>query len=205
LLALVGFGEITAQTEWELEKDTEGIKAYTRSRPGIKFKEYKVEMTIDATHAEILALFQDYDKYPDIFPGTEGVKVLHQKEDHYVTYIKFDIPFPARDRDALFDNKLTYNASQKLLHIDVSCLTDEYETNPKLIQITFCDGMWEFKDIGNGKVKIRHQLIVDPGGSAPAWIVNSKTVDDPIKTCKALRELVNDPKYSGQSFTLLQN
>ena len=83
--------------------------------------------------------------------------------------------------------------------------TDEYESNPKLIQIRFCEGGWRFKDLGNGKIKVIHNLIVDPAGSAPAWIVNSKTVDDPIKTYKSLREMIKNEKYQGQSFSLLQN
>jgi len=202
---MLSLSSIDAQTPWELQKDEDGIEAYTRSRPGIKFKEYKVEMTMDATHSQILALFKDYERYPDLFPGTSDAKALLQEDDHYITYIKFNIPFPARDRDALFDNKMKYIAAEKLLQIDVDCLTDEYETNDDLIQIRFCEGVWKFQDIGGGKMKVVHQLIVDPAGFAPAFIINSKTVDDPIKTCKALRKLVNEPQYSGQSFTLLEN
>lgn len=207
ILLLFSFqiGEVAGQTPWELEKDTDGILAYTRHRDGIKFKEYKVEMTIDATHDQILSVFKDYDRYPDLFPGTSDVAVMMEEEKHYVTYIKFNLPFPVRDRDALFDNSLSYDAEKDLLRVDVHCLTDEFETNPKLIQITFCDGSWEFTELGNGKMKVVHQLIVDPAGSAPAFIVNSKAVDDPIKTYKALRKLVNESKYKGHTFPLLEN
>jgi len=193
-----------SQTEWELEKEEDGISAYTRKRDGIKFKEYKVEMIIEATHEQILAVFQDFDRYPEIFPGTSDVKLLLDTEDRYVTYVKFNIPFPVRDRDALFDNRITYDASKDLLRVDVQCLTDEFETDDSLIQITFCDGYWEFQELGDGKMRAVNQLIVDPGGFAPAFIVNSKTIDDPIETCQSLRKIVNEQKYSGHSFTLLE-
>ena len=196
---------INAQTEWELKRVDEGITAYTRKRPGIKFKEYKVEMELEATLSQVMAIFKDFDVYTDLFPGTEEVKVLENSPLHHVTYTKFDIPFPARDRDAIFDNHISYIEEEKALVIDVKCLTDEYETNPKLIQIEFCEGGWRFEDIGNGKLMVVHNLIVDPAGRAPAWIVNSKTVDDPIKTYKSLRQMIKNEKYSGQSFTLLEN
>lgn len=204
-LSLTILGQTIAQTEWELEKEEDGITAYTRKRDGIKFKEYRVEMEMEATLSQVLAIFKDFDVYTDLFPGTEDVKVLLDEPKHHVTYIKFDIPFPARDRDAIFDNYLSYVPQMKTLFVDVKCLTDEYPTNPSLIQIKFCEGGWRFKDLGNGKLKVIHNLIVDPAGSAPAWIVNSKTVDDPIKTYKSLREMIKNEKYRGQSFTLLEN
>ena len=205
LLTLIYLIPCDAQTDWELKKDKDGILAYTRSREGIKFKEYKVEMEIEATLNQVMAIFKDFDVYTDLFPGTENVKVLHDEPNHHVTYIKFNIPFPARDRDAIFDNRISYVPQMKTLFIDVKCLTEEYETNPKLIQIEFCEGGWRFEDLGNGKLKVVHNLIVDPAGKAPAWIVNSKTVDDPIKTYKSLRKMIKAEKYRGQSFSLLTN
>ena len=194
-----------SQTEWELKRVEDGITAYTRKREGIKFKEYKVVMELEASLDQILAIFKDFSVYTDLFPGTENIKVLHDEPEHHITYIKFNIPFPARDRDALFDNYLSFDQKEKELKIDVTCLTDEFETNPKLIQITFCDGKWKFKELDNGNLALEHTMIVDPAGKAPAWIVNAKTVDDPIKTLKSLRSRISDNKYRGHSFTLLGN
>ena len=204
-LLLFFMGCLTGQTEWELKKEEEGITAYTRKREGIKFNEYKVSMTLNADLNQVLSLFKDFEVYPELFPGTEGIKVFLDKPDHHVTYIKFNIPFPARDRDAIFDNRISYNKATKKLKVDVKCLTDEYETDESLIQIKFCEGFWEFTDLGNGSLLVEHQLIVDPAGFAPAWIVNSKTVDDPIKTLKSLKLMIKDKKYLGHSFSLLSN
>jgi len=210
LIALLGLlflisMESTAQSEWQLKKEKDGIEAYTRSREGIKFKEYKVETEINATLDQVLAIFKDFEVHTDLFPGTEDIKVLLDEPGRYITYIKFNIPFPARDRDAVFDNYLSYQAETKTLTIDVDCLTDEYETNPKLVQIKFCEGAWHFTDLGEGRLKVVNRMIVDPGGAAPAFIVNSKTVDDPIKTLKSLRVMIDDDKYRGHSFSLLGN
>lgn len=192
-----------AQTAWELEKSEDGIMAYTRSRPGIKFKEYKVEMEMEGTLSQALALFKDFPVHHELFPGTTGIKAMMDDGDHYVTYVKFDLPFPARDRDGLFNNKLSFDQKTKTLTTSVTCLDDEYETDPDLIQIKFCEGSWTFEDIGNGHLKVTNQLIVDPAGFAPAFIVNSKTVDDPIKTFKSLRVMIDNDKYRGHSFSLL--
>jgi len=204
-ILIVGSSDLlVAQTDWKFEREDEGIMAYTRKREGIKFNEYRVEMIIKATFSQVVAVMKDFESYPDIFPGTEDVKVLRQEEDRHVTYLKFDLPFPAKDRDAVFDNRMTYDQKSDALTIDVRCLTDEYPTNENLIQMSFCEGGWKFNDIGDGKLKIVHNLIVDPGGFAPAWIVNKKSVDDPIKTFKSFRKMVTLPKYRGRSFSLLE-
>lgn len=192
-------------TEWELKKEKDGIKAHTRKRPGIKFNEYLVEATIEADFNQLMAIFKDFDSYTSIFPGTEDTKVYLDEGNEYVTYIKFDIPFPARDRDAVFMNELSFDKDNRILSIAVQCDPDQYETNKKLIRITFCEGGWEFKDIGNGQIAIRHNLIVDPAGMAPAFIVNSKTVDDPIKTIQSIREKIGNDKYKGHDFELLRD
>ena len=205
LLLLLTFSlcTINAQTEWELKKEEEGISAYTRSREGIKFKEYKVEMELEAGLNQALALLRDYEVYPDLFPGTRDHKVISDDFTHYVTYTRFKIPFPARDRDGVFDNTLSFNRDSKTLTINVHCLDDEENVNGKLVQIKYCEGLWEITDIGDGRLHVMNQMIVDPGGMAPAWIVNSKTVDDPIKTFKAFKQLIEDQKYQKSSFSLL--
>lgn len=202
--SLILFADQTfAQSDWELKKEEDGIKAYTRSREGIKFNEYRVETEITASLSEAMAIFKDFDVHTDLFPGTEDIEVYLDEPDRYVTYIKFDIPFPARDRDAIFNNNLSYDPLSKTLRIDIRCLTDEYKTNPDLIQMTFCEGFWEFKDLGNGQIEVANQMIVDPAGYAPAFIVNSKTIDDPVKTLKSLRRMIKNDKYKGHSFSLL--
>jgi len=191
------------QGPWELKKEEAGIKAYTRDVEGIKFDEYLVETTLDATLSEVMAIFKDFEVYPDLFPGTEGIKVFLDEPDHHITYIKFDIPFPARDRDAVFDNYISYDKSEDALKVAVQCIPEKYETNSKLVRITFCEGGWEFKKIGERKLDVKHNLSVNPGGAAPAFIVNAKTVNDPIKTLKALKAMIQDEKYKGHEFALL--
>jgi len=197
--------EISGQTDWEFRKEEEGIKAYTRTREGIKFNEYLVTMTLEASINEVLSLFKDFDAYAGIFPKTSDHKVYLDEPDRHITYTRLNIPFPARDRDIVFDNVLKYDSAQKKLSIEIQCIPEKYETNSSLIRITVCDGGWEFQDIGNGKVEVRHHMIVDPAGFAPAFIVNAKTIEDPIKTLKSMREHLASHPYKKQDFALLQS
>ena len=205
LLFLVSFitSDLWGQTEWEFRKEKDGIKAYTRTREGIKFNESLVTMTLEASVSEMLSLFKDFNSYASIFPGTEDHKVFLDEPSRHITYTKLDIPFPARDRDIVFDNILSYDSKLKKLSIEIQCIPEKYETNSSLIRITVCDGGWEIEDIGNGQIEVKHHMIFDPGGLAPAFIVNAKTIDDPIKTFKSIRKHLSTHPYPERDFELL--
>ncbi len=182
--------------EWELKKDEQGIKAFTRDYPSLKFNEYLVTTTINAELKSVIAAFTDFSKYDLIYPETKNFKVLKEADNVLISYLRIKTPFPAKDRDGIFKNVFTFDKANNKIHVDVSCITDEYETEKGLVRIPFCKGSWDFVEVSPGKVDVRHQFITDPGGFAPAFIVNAKTVNNPFMTLQVLRELSVQKEYN---------
>jgi hypothetical protein len=54
---------------------------------------------------------------------------------------------------------------------------------------------WTITPLKDGSLSLEYQLLVDPGGSVPAWLVNLAVVDGPFETMSALREKVKEKKY----------
>jgi len=42
--------------------------------------------------------------------------------------------------------------------------------------------MWIFENLDTKKTKVTYQMHAEPGGSLPAWLINSSVVDPPYKT-----------------------
>jgi hypothetical protein len=205
LLLMTSFCLSAQETDWTFRNEENGIKAYTRKHDWSKFDEYRVEMTLKSEISNVLALFKDFDVYPELFPGTATV-INHENEvDHYVNYIVVKTPFPAKNRDGVYINQLAYDAAKKNLHIDVSCTNDYYEKSSKNIQIENCKGFWDIKDIGNGQLNIVQQFVMDPGGVVPAFIINMQTVKNPMMTFEAIKKMANLPKYQNRKFEILNN
>ena len=61
---------------------------------------------------------------------------------------------------------------------------------------------WEVRESGNGKIKITNQFAADPGGKIPAFIINLKTVQNPIKSILAIEKLIKLPKYQGRTLSI---
>jgi hypothetical protein len=191
--------------EWKFRKEVNGIKAYTQKHDWTKFDEYRVETILETNISNILAVFKDFDVYPSVFKGCTQVITHLDEPDRYINYILSNAPFPAKDRDGVYQNVMTYDANKKRLHIDVSCINDYYEKSNKFIQIENCKGFWDITQIAPGQVEVIHQFVLDPGGIVPAWIINMQTVKAPLHALTSIKELVNLPKYQNKKFAILNN
>jgi hypothetical protein len=204
LLAVLLFGSnLFGQEEWTLRKNEGWIKAYTKKNDWTKFDTYRIEAQMEGEISALLAVFKDFDIYPELFDGIDEVATYVDEPNKYVNYITVNTPFPVKDRDGIYLNDMTYDEEKKLLSIDVSCVNEDYKPSKKYIQIAQCQGFWKITQLPNGYIDVAHQFVLDPGGFVPAFIINLQTVKNPIKTFKLLRELIVLPKYQNKQFEIL--
>ena len=201
--ALISASTLAGQDDWRLRKDVDGIKAYTREIDWTKFDEYRIESRMKGDISALLAVFKDFDVYAELFDGISDVTTHIDEPDKYLNYITVKAPFPAKNRDGVYLNELSYDEEKKLLHIQVSCVNDFYEPSKKYIQIEHCSGFWNITQLSDGNIDIVHQFVLDPGGFVPSFIINLQTTKNPIKSFKLLKELILLPKYQNQEFEIL--
>ena len=56
-----------------------------------------------------------------------------------------------------------------------------------VVRIQQLEGFWEITDLKNGYIRLVQQCLADPGGSLPAWLVNSSVVDSPFFSMNAIK------------------
>jgi len=193
--------------DWDLKKEVEGIKAYHQEVNSTKFKRYKIETEIKGTLESLVAILQDIDIYTDIFSDLRDAELIKSKDqNHLELLLRTKTPFPVKDRFSYSQTLYSYDTARKSVIIDIECLDnsvlDSY--GDKGILITDCNGSWKLTDLGNGKIYVEHEFYADPGGIVPAWIVNKRTIDSPIKTIKAIRKLVKKSKYQNLTFDFIK-
>ncbi len=201
---LLVIGSARAQGVWEHRKSSDDIHAYTRQVESSKFDEFKVIAEFEGTIPAVLAVLKDFEIYPILFDGTKKV-VNHVDESHlFINHVFIDTPFPAKDRDAVYKNELTYHPDKRMLKIEVECIDEYYVPRKKYIQMSSCQGQWLIEQINVNTIRLTHQFLMDPGGNVPAFIVNMQTVKNPIKTVKAIKSLVNNEKYRLAEYAILK-
>ncbi|TNF42990.1 MAG: hypothetical protein EP310_05230, partial [Bacteroidetes bacterium] len=179
-------------SDWNLKKDKDGIKIYTRSVEGSSFEEYKAITTIEkSTMNKVLMVILDVKNYESLFPDCMNPKVLKQEGEYdCIVYTQTKGPFPVKDRDSVFEQKTHINNNGKYAKISLMVIPGYFAEDKNFVRIRKGSGYWELTAEDNENVKVIYQFHGEPGGEIPAWLVNSFVVGHPFETLKNLKNRV---------------
>lgn len=170
---------------WELEKNEQGVKVYTRYVDYSSFKEFKVEIDINTTAKEVADLLNDGEGIIEWVYGCGASDVVKQVSDtEYYLYAIFDAPFPITDRDIVYHLQTEPIANGYV--VKQTGVADFVENKKGKIRAEKAYGEWTITQNGNmTKVSYRHHI--EPGGYLPAWLANLKVVEAPFNTMINMR------------------
>lgn len=175
-------------TDWKLEKNSNGVKIYTRITTKSDVKEFKVLTTLNATRQKISKVIMNVSDYVNWYPDimeSSLLKTISAKER--IVYYKLDAPWPADDRDAVLKFKMTEHSNSTT--ITLSSMSNYKSKTDGVVRISEIEGSWQLTTEGQ-KTKLTYRLIANPSGNLPAWIINMMIVDNPYETMLALKKKV---------------
>jgi len=196
-IAILAFITMMACTElfaqnWDLAKNKNGVKVYTRKVDGYKLKEYKGEAIIKVSANKVLGLLTNVNAYTKWMPDCTQSKLLRKvSETELYQYTVTDAPWPVTDRDniALMTIK---RQSSGAIRLDLEGKPDYMDKNDKYVRVPQLTASWELIPQGDGSTKVVYQGLASPGGSIPDWLANSFVVDTPFNTLVNMREYLTD-------------
>lgn len=200
-ISILYFGNATGQSTWELQREESGIKVWTKDYPQSDFKTFRAEATIAATLQNVVAVFLDIENMGAWYDRVERVHLVEKISSMEGIYkIDFELPWPVADRISAVRATLYHDVAKNTVTVHT-----EYEpdviTDSNVLLVTHMHSDWVLTPVDGG-VHIYHEGFMDPGGSLPTWIANSGVKDGPIKTLKALKEIL--PQYSGVKVGFLE-
>jgi hypothetical protein len=196
-LMIAGSQLIIAQEgSWTLKKNESGIAIYTRTSENSAFKELKSVVKLKTSLASIIALLYDWDSYPQWVYRCGKSSTLKQisvtEVVHYQTVVA---PWPVDSRDFIVVVRLKQDPATKIVSITSTCKPDYIPKVPGFVRITEFKASWTLIPQTDGSVEVIYQLLVDPGGYVPAWLVNLAVVDGPFETTLNMKNRVMLDKY----------
>jgi hypothetical protein len=187
ILTLLVTFQIDAQENWELRKEKNGIKVYTKTTEGSKLKASKVEMIVKTTIPKILSVLSDISQYTEWNPNTIESKLLKKNSDndfYYRNVIKS--PFVS-NRDLIVHTKIIKKSNDYYL-VSMKGAPDFIPEVDGLIRMIKYTGDYYIKKQKNGTIHIVLEYAADPAGKIPDFLVNSASVDVPYEIFTNLRE-----------------
>ncbi|MGZ3752942.1 MAG: START domain-containing protein [Mucilaginibacter sp.] len=206
LFALVITTTVSAQTEWKLSTDKEGIKIYTSLVPGSKVKAIKVECTMDATASQLVAMVMDVKNSPDWVYRTKSAVLIKQvspSELYY--YSEVNLPWPAANRDFVAHLIVNQDPDTKIVTIEAPVVTGLVPVKKGIVRIDHSNGKWTITPTGNDHVKVEYSIHVDPGGDLPSWLVNMFATEGPMQIFRNLKLELQKPSYKNIYVAFVEN
>lgn len=196
LLALLLCNNAKAQTVWKFQGEKEGIKTFKADVPNSKIKALKLETTFQAPLNQLVAVLMDINSSPQWAYKTKSATVLKQVSPTEVYYYtELSMPWPVANRDFVGHLTVTQNPHTKVVTIDGPVVPDYVPRKKDLVRIEKSVGKWVLTPLNDRETRVEYSLQVDPGGGAPAWLVNAFASEGPTQSLKNLRAQLKKPDH----------
>lgn len=194
------------QNSWVLKKDKDSIRVYNRSNGHSKFNDLRVETILRTSLSGLAAVILDINNYPNWSFNTKTAYVLKQiSPSEMYFYSEINSPWPASNRDLAVHLHITQEPASKVMHIRSDEVPNFIPKKENIVRVPLSRETWTVTPLDKTTIRIEYELEIDPGASAPAWLVNSFATKGPYETFKNLREQIKLPKYRNASFPFLIN
>ena len=197
---------VRAQTTWKFQGEKDGIKSYNSENSNSKIKAIKLEATFQAPLNQLVGVLLDIKSSPEWAYKTKSATVLKQVSPTEVYYYtELAMPWPVANRDFVGHLMATQNQNTKVVTIDGPVVADYIPKKKDLVRIEKSVGKWVLIPINDHETKVEYSLQVDPGGNAPAWLVNMFASEGPTQSLKNLRLQLKKPDHKNDPLPFGRN
>ncbi len=193
-----------AQSDWDLKTDKQGLKVYTRTFPDSKFKAIKVELELDATLSQLVAVLLDVNTGAQWVYATKSsvlLKRISPSELYYYSEVK--LPWPVSNRDFIALLRVSQDPNTHVVTIDGPTFPDYVPAKKDIIRVSRADGKWVITPIKKDHIRVEYTLRMDPGGDIPAWLFNLFVTKGPVESFENLKVQLQKPDYVNARFPFI--
>ena len=128
-----------------------------------------------------------------------------ESDKHLVRHQTIVAPWPVDNRDVVVDVNTYQDEETKIVYQKVNGLPDYLPSQKDHVRIREFRATWTVKPLKNGLVEVEYELLVNPAGSIPAWVVNMAMTDGPYETSLKMKERLLNEKYQKATFPFITN
>ncbi len=205
LTILLKFTISFGQKDWQLAKEKNGIKVFSKTNVNNGLKELKTEFIFKNTSiSTFFSVFTDVENCGKWTKDLKYSKILKQlSETETIEYYQISVPWPFQNRDVIYNIKYSFDENDKSLHLKAKAIPTYIKEEKNVVRIEDSYASWKFTKLDNGNVKVENHLYANPKGF-PAWIVNMFAVDSPFHLMTALQDFIRQPQHQNRAFAFIK-
>jgi hypothetical protein len=181
------------QYNWKLSKDEDGIKVYLSEVKHSKFKNIKVECTVEGTFDKLVTIINDVNNQKSwVYNNISSSLLKRVNANEFYYYTKTHLPWPMTNRDAVIHLKMDKDSLNRFLKISAVSVPGYVEKKSDLVRVPRSNISWYVTMPTTKTISIVYIFDAEPGGSLPAWAVNMFTEKGPYQSFKKLSGLLKN-------------
>jgi hypothetical protein len=183
----------SAQTEWSLTRNENGIKVYTAKGENSKFKRIKVEAIIPGTIEKLRSVLLDVNNNKKWVYHTRQSHLVEQvNPNEVVYYAETFLPWPFSNRDVVIRMSLHVDSINHTLLVTAVGVPEAVPVNKGLVRIQDFNARWEVRSESSHQIGITYYLQLNPAGSISPSISNMFVTKGPFETFNNLAGILKD-------------
>lgn len=180
-----------SQNNWKLTRSSEGISVYQSPVKGSAYKSIKVECTLEGNYDKLLSVITNVNHYKDWVYNNKTTKLLKTASPfEFYYYSETSLPWPMSNRDAVMHTTITRDSRDGFLKISSVNHAGLVAEKSGKVRVPYSNINWYVTMPSARSVHIVYTFEAEPGGSMPAWIVNSFADKGPFESFKKLGQLL---------------
>ncbi len=174
---------------WKQVTDDNGIQVYTREMAYSSIVKSKARTVINAPLNDIKMILDDVDHRHEWIPFLVLSKTLVEyKNNKKVEYSHFYAPWPASDRDFVYEIELISAENNKLIYTMKSVESVLMPVNNSKIRADLFETTYVLTKIDDNTTEVVLIYHADPKGWLPNWIINIIQKALPFKIMRNLKQ-----------------
>ena len=179
------------QYNWKLTKNSEGISVYQSAVQNSDYKSIKVECTLQGNYTKLIAILTNVGQYKNwVYNNKTAILLKTVSPSEFYYYSETSLPWPMSNRDVVMHTRVTRDSLNRFLKITSSNHAGLLAEKSGKVRVIKSNISWYVTMPSPTTIHIVYIFQADPGGSIPAWVVNSFADKGPFESFKKLGQLL---------------
>ena len=189
---------------WESLDSTDGIAVSRANVPEMDILGVRGVGSVNLHISKLWSLFRDVSLQTQWIDRLKETKQISEPDEPSVRYYsEYYSPWPISNREFVFHRDIKIDENAKTIQVVVHSVDDKRAPDTGCcVRGWLSRAYWRFTAEPNGRTKIEVEVITDPKGMIPSWIINMVQKSWPVKSINNLvaRSAQDDiqraPKFS---------
>jgi hypothetical protein len=189
---------VKSQHTWKKFDDVDEVTLYKAEVPGNDVVAFRGETIINAPIERLISAFGDQKRKPEwMHDLLKVVTVQKFSKTKKIEYYHSAAPWPLDERDFLYMSEFDYFSKEKTFVLNLKNVTHkDYPVKKGIVRAMLYESNYFISKTDDPKkTKIAAEILFDPMGAVPKWVVNFVQKAWPVNTLNGLRKLMKDETF----------